>query len=59
MKTDFKHKEESGQCMKTTKCIAGRERKITYPTEVDKEILMWVLNKHEEQQPITIELLQT
>ena len=58
MKIDFERLEESGKRLKTTKRAAGGGRKITYSTEADEEILTWVLNKRDQQQPVTIELLQ-
>lgn len=31
---------------------------LAYPIEVDADLLTWVMTRREEQQPITVELLQ-
>ena len=58
MKIQFEDIRERGQSLKMTKRRSGGGRKLTYPSEIDEEILAWVLSKREKQQAVTIGLIQ-
>ena len=48
MKIQFEDIRERGQSLKMTKRRSGGGRKLTYPSEIDEEILAWVLSKREK-----------
>ena len=58
MKIQFEDIQERGQSLKMTKRRSGGGRKLTYPSEIDEEILAWVLSNREKQQAVTIGLIQ-
>ena len=58
MKIQFEDIRERGQSLKMTKRRSGGGRRLTYPSEIDEEILAWVLSKREKQQAVTIGLIQ-
>ena len=59
MKLNFDEMKQNGQSLSKMKKQSGGGRRLSYPTSVDNEILVWIMIMREKQQAVTIELIQT